>query len=435
MPITASLGALSYPKLAVSVPFDGGIGFVSVLSDPTNGITVATNEYSPSVGFLGGIGADADGNMFAAGSKPPVVNVNNQGYVFKLNSSDGSAIFADRFTTRGMGFSASCTNDGTGFYTVQETTGGDGSNQIFTIYLRRVVGNNVTGSLTLSAGTLSAGYLPYVGNMRYGMDDSVCTSYSVETLSGMSGVVAKANGTYRRVSMTAPSGPGRAIDCCTDSNGNVYLLGRYGSTTVLAKWNSSNVLQWKKQHTNLTFTSICASSTHLYIATSAGIIMKLDSTGTIVSQFDFNGGDYISIGEDGYLYSSGGGGSVVKMDLDLNVIWGWEGRLAGGGNNSQTSLGIVQRSGKVFYANLGTYNGKESITCVKLPSDGTFISPRVQWVGLGYFTQAAFTVTKSASSIAAFTTSTITAGATSGTMSASSGSYTDEGYVATNKAV
>jgi hypothetical protein len=435
MPITASLGALSYPKLAVNIPFDGGIGFVSVLSDTVNGITVSTNEYSPSVGYVGGIGADADGNMFAAGSKPPVVGVNNQGYVFKVSNVDGSAVFADRFTTRGMGFGASCTSDGTAFYTVQETTGGAGSNQIFTVYLRRVVGDTVTGSLTLSNGTLSTGFLPYPGNMRYGMDDSVCTSSSIETNAGFSGVIAKSSGAYRSIGMATLGAQGRAIDCCTDSTGNAYLLGRDGTRTFIAKWNSSNVVQWKKQHTNLTFTSICASPTHLYIATTAGIIMKLDSTGTIVSQFDFNGGDYISIGEDGYLYSCGGGGSVIRMDLDLNVVWAWDGALGGGGNNAQTCVGIEQRSNKVFFANLGSYNGKQSITCVKLPSDGTFISPRVQWVGLTYFIQRVRVVTKTPSSIAAFTNSTVATSAGTGTMGASGGTYTDEGYVITNKAI
>lgn len=100
---------------------------------------------------------------------------------------------------------------------------------------------------------------------------------------------------------------GRGVKSLTvDSSGNVYAYIELNAGRYLVKYNNSLTLQWQKKWSG-SFSPLPAmvtdSSGNLYIASGAGDIAKIDSSGTIVWQRDLN---IINLGGSGYLISSAG---------------------------------------------------------------------------------------------------------------------------------
>ena len=433
MPIQASLGALSYPRV-VSTPFPANTGFASILST-TTGTGIKSYSEADTTTPGGSVGADSAGNMYVAGSKPPVINTTDNAYVFKLDSTDGAGIFDQNYNPV-LGYGATCDSNDIATYTVSELSGGPGSATLYTTSARRLSGGSFVGITIINSGTPSSGTRAWVGNTRLGGDNRTCVAYSLESFGYIMGIaINNTTGAFTKRGLN-PGGTGRTIDCVTDANGNFYLLGFAGTTAYLAKWNSAGTIQWKLQGaTSLGMNSIVADTSYLYVACNDGVILKIDgSTGSIVLQYDFNGGNYITLGDDGYLYTSGNALSVMKLDTNLNAQWGWQASFGGDANSGGATIGIIQRGSHIYFGGGGTYNGRQAIFCIKTLTDGSIPQPGIWWVGTAYLRifELIPNRTSSSKSLSTSTVATGTSGSSSST--AFSGTPGSGGYVLGNTA-
>ena len=139
---------------------------------------------------------------------------------------------------------------------------------------------------------------------------------------------------------------------CVDSSANVFILnGGNSSKGLLAKYNSSGVLQWKKALTNFdAYNGITTDSAgNIYICGLAstgfspyrGIgVVKFDSSGAVLSQTAFGGGSVssfavgISVASNGDIYvggnyNSGGGIQSMLVKLNSSLVIQWANTLGG----------------------------------------------------------------------------------------------------------
>jgi hypothetical protein len=130
-------------------------------------------------------------------------------------------------------------------------------------------------------------------------------------------VLVKINTSGAFVSANYPTPPGAGESLAADSSSNIYVLYTNGNAATLAKFNSSNAIQWARRLSSPTFnggTGVCRvdSSGNVYIAYGSSntvtYVAKYNSSGTIQWQRSLSVAsayfDGFNVGTDGFIYIS-----------------------------------------------------------------------------------------------------------------------------------
>jgi hypothetical protein len=227
-------------------------------------------------------------------------------------------------------------------------------------------------------------------------------------------------------SLSASPSTSSASALAVDSSGNLFAYGNYddattGPDTILAKYDSSGVLQWQKylRSGGAGFANdysggvavdssgnVYTSAEILIGSTAAFSATKFDSSGTLVWSRALNstgnneGATSIALDSSANVYV--GGYSNVSTDTYLQLAkyssagtFSWQRRL-GTTSALSGSYGVaVDSSGNVYAAGYTTVSGSQRLLVTKYNTSGTF-----QWVrSLGNsFTSTAFSIALDSSS-------------------------------------
>lgn len=401
MPITASLGALTYPRIYDNAVLPSGLGFGTLIpgyqfinsqygflkSDPTGNTTEA---------YTNGIGVDSDGNLYLAGVNPGVGFpdlIEPQAGIFKLNASNGSAIY-DTVPFNGAGIATTVNNSNKAVHAIGYWYAGWSP---VTIQDRgyQTSGNNFTNYYLFGQYTTTGYELIYglktdgVGNYYY------CISNGSDSLA-----IAKTDSNNQFLTSVSikrnPFGTLPFKDFAIDANQNIYILTSFttgiGILTKFSYSGGSYSLTWRKQF-NYEANAIAVNTSNIFVMVSTtssyGSLVKLDLNGDVVSQKEYYMSiDYryarLSIGSDGNLYSQS---PFASWDTNLNLRWcntvGYQAKLTGY-TGPTGNAGIEEKNGYVYAASTIGYNASRCIFAFKVPSDGTVISPGKYWLGDGY---------------------------------------------------
>lgn len=450
MPITATLGALTYPRISESRVFPLGNGFGALIPGyqfiigSTNDLVGAPGGNTPN-SYTRGIGADDSGNMYFAGVIPGVgfpYNIAPTAGIFKLDSTTGAGIYDTGFAA-GAGIAAVTNSNNDTVFTVearvsapspivQSSRGYQVNSSSNYVNYRSWPNRNTSGGYQ-SQGIKtdnSGNYYYFFSNSAATDIVSIAKLNSTNITTGALTVGVKAN----PFTILTP------IDFCVDSDQNIYILVNHGGvTSVLSKftWSGSFYTKtWSKQF-NVSCYAIAANTTNVFVLGSQ-VIFKLDSAGAMVTQQGLFGqfGDIalsrLTIGDDGNLYSQT---PFASWDTNLNLLWsnalGYS-NLSGSIYFGPTGVaGIVVKGGYIYGAQTIGYQGSRCIFAWKVPSDGIVPPPGHWWLGNGYITYFTSSLTIISSSVTS-TTSTLVisqGGSTGSGTTTLTGSPTQDGLV------
>jgi hypothetical protein len=194
---------------------------------------------------------------------------------------------------------------------------------------------------------------------------------------------------------------GNSVNYCgvvyTDSSNNVYAVGNVGyyyegdSTgdvrevfyPYIIKFNSSGVVQWQRiiNSENVNVYSVVAdSSGNVYVSTLGGNILKLNSSGALVSQTKFsvyvNSGLYLEIDSSDNIYCFGkltyaSDFLMIKLNTSLSIQL--QRGLTAPGYSCQFRRGAVGSDGNYVFTGsfYGGANQGYGLLAAKLPTDGS----------------------------------------------------------------
>lgn len=194
-----------------------------------------------------------------------------------------------------------------------------------------------------------------------------------------------------------------------DSSGNIYLVGSTASEgsrvgAIVAKYNSSGVLQWKKllitteQRTDFRDLDFDSSGNLLIAGRYLGgkiYIVKMNSSGTIIWQrtlsssghfadghsiaVDSNDDVYVGGYTSGFIAGSTRNAVLAKISSSGSLLWQ---RLIGDGDGAQIIFGLdIDLNNNVYGSGQAVYNGTDSFGFVKYNSSGTLQFQRSLVIG------------------------------------------------------
>lgn len=433
MPITASLGALSYPRNLVvqAITTDKGFsaivpgyqfipGDVSALADPLTGYTTAS--YTTH-----GVDVDTDGNLYFCGVKAGLgvpSGIPPEFGIFKLDYTTGAPIYDSYpvspggFYPEGIGVATAVNSDDkvnfAGYYFT-------GFSPIIEYNRTYQVTSADLGTGYYQSGTSTNPNYDTFGIQTIGSNYYLCTGQELPAATlgilkiNTSNVYQ--NGRGIRDNQNPVSSALNYRDFCVDSSENYYYLvnlssGSLGAFKVLVKQNTSGTIVWAKSFNfePLSFTVDSSGNVYTLVYQDQGSfstfhIVKMNSSGTITSQNSYAaagsnamtiGNTRLRIGNDGYLYTQLAGGAISKWDTSLNHIWTnnisyipSSGLYAG----PIGAAGIVEYNGSVYFGQTVGYDGQEAMYVNRLPSDGSLVVPNKWWLGNGYGQYVAGSVT------------------------------------------
>jgi hypothetical protein len=411
MPITASLGALAYPRIYESAVLPSGLGYGTLIPDYQFVDGQGGFLKSPITGNTGnaytrGIGVDSNGDLYLSGVKPGLgfpSNIPPDTGIFRLNSADGSAVY-DTMPFNGAGTgsvvnSADKAVHSVGYWysapspVIIQDRGYQTVGNSFTNYY--TFGQYATSNVRLIKGVKTDG----VGNYYYAI---------VNDNNSIGIVKANSSNVYvTSVSISRNPFSGLQIkDFAIDSNQNIYILTTFSAGIgVLAKFSYSGgtySLAWRKQF-NYEADGMAVTTSNIFLMFKTGAftmsIVKLDINGNVVTQkgYDqiYSSGVEVcrlSIGSDGNLYSQT---PFASWDTSLNLRWcntvyyqPYTNTYTGPTGNA----GVEEKDGSVYAASTIGYNTTRCIFAFKVPSDGTVIAPGLYWLGNGYMRMIANTL-------------------------------------------
>ena len=390
MPIISSLGALAYPKASFTT-FGAGRGYMfaaagSIETFNRNGNNGASNDADFS-----SVGADSSGNMYVQGCLVPtgIGLLNGIAYPIQVDDTDASPQFD--FSKGAQGFGAITTTGNDTFYPQDDYVSGSGSGSLFTNYAdKTAAGSGITG-LDFGQGSFISGTRLLYNSGKANLTDMMVLSYQQNTTISTTDMVTYGyngaesgriytttyNNLFARNCVSCTNDAGVTIMACFDAQSSKYYLGRpqqsAGGTTWLFE-------------TNTEIKDIDCDDDYVYVSCGNGEVAKVDIvTGSVIISYDFSEygeGQYIKVADDGYVYLSNFG--VSKLDKNLNMQW----------NNSVRfryvpSLGVNVYAGRNgltvrdnFIYMLGA-NVTYGLFGVKIPSDGTLVSPGAWAFGTG----------------------------------------------------
>lgn len=299
--------------------------------------------------YVTGCALDSTGNyLYVAGlhnSNPSGFSV--KAYAAKLDAASGSLIWA-RSYTQSIGTEVKCSIDSSdNFYLVSAAVGLDSTQDNLIIKI------NSSGQpqLTVSQGSSSPASTDGFADQAYA--DSAGNIYLASGYSlggGPKALVSKINssGTLQWARYIYPSGGGFGSELgygiTADSAGNIYASLRMNDAYCgIVKFDSSGTLQWQREirsgvDTGSILSQIFPSEdkNYFYIAGNTynsssgityGILVKINTSGSIVWSRRFTNGNYVemrSVRElGGYLYVAGNygvsGGSNYALSLKLPI--------------------------------------------------------------------------------------------------------------------
>jgi len=389
MPIISSLGALAYPK-ASFISFGTGRGYMFAASGASqtfnrngnNGDTFDTNFSS--------VGADSSGNMYVQSCRAPTNSLLSNGTAYPIQVDDTDASPQFDFSKPVQGFGAITTTGNDTFYPQDAYVSGSGSGAIFNVYAdKTAAGVGITGLDFGSSSFLAGQRLAYNAG-KANLTDMMVLAFQKNTTTAITEMIVYGYNGADTGRITGPSFNFNARECvtCTNDSGvtimackndydNKYYLGRSSTTS------------WIFQTTDQIFDIDCDDD-YVYVShsnTGAGSsVSKVDIvTGSVISSFTYEHygqGRYIKLADDGYLYLSNNG--LSKLDTSLNMQWSKEvvfryvpsiGTNVYAGRN-----GLTVRDNFAYM--LGS-NSTYGLFGVKIPSDGTLVSPGAWAFGTG----------------------------------------------------
>lgn len=424
MPITASLGALSFPRnlIVQAITTDKGFsaivpgyqfipGTVSMLAAPLTGYTTAS--YTTH-----GVDVDSDGNMYFCGVKPGLgfpSNIPPEFGIFKLDYTTGAPIYDSYpvspggFYSEGGGISTAVNSDDKVNFAGYYFTGFSPINEFNRTY--QVTSADLgTGYYQSSTKTSSSGN-DIFGIRTVGSNYYLCAGRQLPA-EAIGVIKINTSNVYQNIrgirdNQSPVSSALNYRDFGVDSSENYYYLvnlssGSLGAFKVLVKQNTSGTIVWAKSFNfePLSFTVDSSGNVYTLVYQDQGSfstfhIVKMNSSGSITAQNSYAAGGSgslnntnvrICLGSDGNLYTQLGTG-ITQWDTSLNPIWTNVisyipsfGTYSGPIGNA----GIVEYDGSVYIGSTIGYDGQECIYVNRLPSDGSLILPNKWWLGNGY---------------------------------------------------
>jgi hypothetical protein len=429
MPITASLGALSFPKNLIVQAFTTNKGFSAVVPGyqfiPGNVSSLAAplTGYTTAAYTTHGVDVDTDGNLYFSGVRPgtsgPGSTLPAFG-IFKLDYTTGAPIYdTNTFVPEGAGISVAVNDADKTCFAGYNVSGTSQFNRNFQIdasdvntgYYQSSVRTGSTGNDVFGIRTLGSNYYTCLGDESLGNPIGIVKTNSSNVYQNAFGI---------RDSQFFPLGV-FFRDFYVDASENYYfLVNLTGNIPALVKFNpSTNTVTWSKQFNIPAWSIAVDSSGNIYALCSAqtpfsgavNYLVKIDSSGNIVSQVDVGpnvtaiDGNFlrICIGSDGNLYVQGLGGNyfVTSWDTSLNLLWSNELRYIesnGVYTGPVGSAGIVEYNGSIYCGTTVGYDAQECIFVNRLPSDGSLVVPDKWWLGNGYGSYVQNTTTSTAGS-------------------------------------
>jgi hypothetical protein len=394
MPITASLGALTFAKLGPAtsdnwyLQTNTNIPFVGLVIDPSDNIYVAgtdflmqfidlgfipVQQWATTISTLGGLQGitdfkyssyyDAIGITYSElYNSTQFPNPIQSRAIWKMVSKTGSipafsvtggniGVQANAGTNRGIYANTFAINEVNGYYysvgaqneffqlgeSIQCNQFSDANNGATLLAFGGVYGGvSVTTALGTGGQVDSNGYLTFVGYIQNSSTRYVVLTKSEKVVTSSPGILLPI--WQRKITLTSNLLSSKLI---LDSSDNTYILVNDGTSTngYLMKYNSSGVLQWQRRigSTNLTAIHIDSSS-NIYVAG------KNSSNNLFIAKYNTSG--------------------VIQ----------WQTKLAGA---TFSGLGIKEIGSNLYVA--GSASGKGFI--IKLPIDGSIPGDGSYYVG------------------------------------------------------
>jgi len=417
MPIISSLGALAYPK-ASFVTFGAGRGYMLAAAGSIQSFNRAGDNGNSFDARFSSVGADSSGNMYIQGCQIPSgpLLVDGIAYPIQVDDTDASPQF-DFSKALTQGFGAITTTGNDTFYPQDVYVSGSGSQAIFANYAdKTAAGSGITG-LDFGSGTFLSGSRLLYNSGKANLTDMMVLSYSKNTNNSNTEMYAYGhngaesgriytgtfNNLFARNGVSCTNDAGVTIMACFNSGANKYYLGRpqqfAGGTTWLFETNSL-------------IKDIDCDDDYVYVSCSNGEVAKVDIvTGSVVTSYVFTQygqGRYIKVADDGDVYLCNTG--VSRLDKNLNMQWNYEVKFqyfpaVAVGPVSAGTNGFTVRDNFIYM--LGS-NAVYGLFGVKIPSDGTLVSPAAWNFGTGQAYNKFETIALPGRTAGTFTLSTLT---------------------------
>jgi len=417
MPIISSLGALAYPKASFANNFGAGRGYMFAAAGSIQTFNRNGNNGNSNDPSFSSVGADSSGNMYVQGCQIPTDALLQNGiaYPIQVDDTDASPQFDFQQSPALVGFGAITTTGNDTFYPQDSYVSGGGSSALFTNYANKTAaGSGITG-LNFGQGSFISGNRLLYNSGKANLTDMMVLSYQQNTTinttdmvtyghngaesgrigTGISNILAARN------CVSCTNDAGVTIMSCFNAQSSKYYLGRPQQTAIGTTWLFE---------TNTEIEDIDCDDDYVYVSCRNGEVAKVDIvTGSVVTSYDFFGyasGRYIKVADDGYVYLCNGG--AAKLDKNLNIQW-----------NKQVNFRYIPAPSVNLFA--GTHgftvrdnfmymlagNAVYGLFGVKIPSDGTLVSPGAWGFGTGQAYNEFGTLTP-ARTAGTFTLSTLT---------------------------
>jgi hypothetical protein len=167
------------------------------------------------------------------------------------------------------------------------------------------------------------------------------------------------------------------VQMCIDPSGNIYTVGSNATGAIIVKYDSAGTLQWQRLvysgASGTNSTAVAANASNVWLVTNEAVV-KLDTSGNVVTSLSFGGGRAVSIDSTNvYLAKSGPASNnctVFAFSQSANTaVWTNTYATSGGFNPQEIK---VDENGYLYYCPGGSFQFPTFYGILsKVPANGT----------------------------------------------------------------